>query len=166
MKTLLSIDPGNNAGGAVFVDNCLKACGLVSRGWGEAGHLLPLLELQQRFPGAVVCRFDELVIELPRITRGPGGQTEGKDPNDLIKLAFGAGRYVERFPHTSLRTVYPSEWKAGVPKRTHNARVILALSEAERALIPKLAASLVHNVVDAIGIGLEHLGRMTRGAAR
>lgn len=164
MRTLLSIDPGNNAGGAVFVGGVLQACGLVSRFNGEQGGLRPMLELQRLF-GCNDVRsgfFHELVIELPRITK----QTEGKDPNDLIKLAFGAGRYVERFPHSSLRTVTPSEWKAGTPKRIHNARVIQCLTEAERALIPKLAAGLVHNIVDAIGIGLEHLGRMTRGAAR
>lgn len=161
MKILLSIDPGNNAGGAVFVDGCLVACGLVSRAWPEKGYLNP-----REVSGYRAACFDELVIELPRITRGPGGQTEGKDPNDLIKLAFGAGRYVERFPHVKLRTVSPSEWKGGVNKSTHNARVIQCLTPVERACVPRLAATLVHNVVDAIGIGLDHLGRMTRGAAR
>lgn len=163
MKTLLSIDPGANAGGAIFLDGALVACGLVSRAANEIGGLEPLRHLPiSRFPAFQNARFDELVIELPRITK----QTEGKDPNDLIKLAFGAGRYVERFPHASLRTVSPAQWKAGTPKKIHNARVIQCLSEAERALIPKLAAGLAHNVCDAIGIGLEHLGRMTRGAAR
>jgi len=162
MRTLLSIDPGNNAGGALFVDGVLIACGLVSREHPEVGTLMPM-----RFLVNIrALRFDELVIELPRIILGPGGQTEGKDPNDLIKLAFGAGRYVERFPHASLRTVSPAQWKAGTPKKIHNARVIQCLTEAERALIPKLAATLVHNVVDAIGLGLEHLGSMTRGAQR
>ena len=163
MKTLLSIDPGANAGGAIFLNGVLVACGLVSRAANEIGGLEPLRHLpSSRFPSFQNARFDELVIELPRITK----QTEGKDPNDLIKLAFGAGRYVERFPHSSLRTVTPSEWKAGTPKRIHNARVIQCLAPDERALIPKLAAGLVHNIVDAIGIGLEHLGLMTRGAER
>lgn len=162
MKTLLAIDPGNNAGGAVFIGYQLLAAGLLSRG------LDPFFELKNWFgPGDdYACILDEIVIELPRIIRGPGGQTEGKDPNDLIKLAFGAGRLVERFPHIQLRTVSPSDWKGGVPKRVHNLRVAACLTEDELALIPKLSPTLVHNVIDAIGIGLEHLGRMTRGAVR
>ena len=53
----------------------------------------------------------------------------------------------------------PSQWKGSVSKGGTKAHVERTLTSAERLLIPKLPPSLIHNVYDAIGIGVRHLGR-------
>lgn len=98
------------------------------------------------------------VVELPIY------HTEGKSkvpPSSLITLGFSAGRLV---PCQSLEveTIWPVTWKGSLPDEILYARIMSVLTEKEKALIPKLGQSLLHNVLDAIGIGLHVLGRMPR----
>ncbi len=101
----------------------------------------------------VTCSLDLLIIERPKVY--PGVQRE--DPNDLIDVALMAGRMIERFPHSALRTPYPQDWKGQVPKEIHNRRVLKALTCTERKIVPNN-----HNAIDAAGLYLWAIGRMKR----
>jgi hypothetical protein len=134
---LLAIDPGEHTGWAVFCDKKLLGCGL-----GE-----PPIE-----------RVDRIVIELPQVY-----PLQPVPPNDLITLAFLAGRYAGVAATVEVSTVLPHQWKGNMPKEACAARVRHALSPEERAVEDACAAGVpekqMHNVKDAIGIGLFASGR-------
>jgi hypothetical protein len=97
----------------------------------------------------------DVVIEIPRIYLGKG---KG-DLNDLIDLAVLAGGLSTL--GTSAYFVTPSEWKGQTPKDVMAVRVRAKLTPQELALFNACdcPASLRHNVLDAIGIGLWKIGR-------
>jgi hypothetical protein len=131
---LLAIDPGTHTGWAVFFDKRLLACGL-----GD-----PPVE------GA-----DRVVIEIPQVY-----PAHPVPPNDLITLAFLAGRYAGRAT-CEVSTVFPHQWKGNLSKEVCAARVRFRLSPEEKKVVDELRvpAKQLHNVMDAIGIGLFALGR-------
>lgn len=148
-RNLLAIDPGNCAGWAIYLGASLDSAGVTNL---DAAHCPALAALS-------ACRVDLLVIEVPQVYRA--GDSKG-DPNDLIKLAVGVGRWVERaricgIPYSMHR---PNEWKGQIPKSIHAARAESALRPAERALLPAMASSMRHNMLDAIALGLWKLGRL------
>lgn len=96
----------------------------------------------------------DLAVELPQIYAR--SKSKG-DPNDLIAVAGVVGALDALAPHHT--TVYlPSEWKGQVPKSVMTTRTTSKLekTELERIITPR-RASLMHNVWDAIGIGIHHL---------
>jgi hypothetical protein len=132
---LLAIDPGTHTGWALFGGrNQLIACGL-----GD-----PPVE-----------RAVSVVIEIPQIY-----PQHPVPPNDLITLAFLAGRYVGRAT-CEVSTVFPHQWKGNLSKENCAARVRFRLSPEEKEVVDVLdiPAKQLHNVMDAIGIGLFALGR-------
>ncbi len=162
MITLLAIDPGLNACGcAYFIDNILVNSGLI-------GYTAPTWEAIPKRAAmtadAVFTEFgipERLVIEWPQVYR-LGGRA-GADPNDLLGLAAVAGALCVRACDPVVNTYKPAEWKGQVPKEVHHARILRFLSDTEKKAIPKLAKSKLHNVLDAIGLGLFHLGRTGKG---
>lgn len=141
----MAVDPGVTTGWAYF-----HPTGKLSSA-GHARHKL--------FLG---CGFDdedlELIVEIPRVY--PYG---GKgDPNDLIDLAVKAGEVRGRFSWQRSVEVYPRTWKGTAPKHIHQQRIIKALAKEELTLLPKTPRSrkLDHNMIDAVGLGLWHLGRL------
>lgn len=161
---ILAIDPGENTGWALFDWHAtlspfnLIACGI--------GH--PPFGVAQK-----------VFIEMPQFY--PRGH---KRPNDLIKLAFTAGRLVgasgvvemggpsSGFPTgNGYEVIYflPHEWKGNLPKETCNNRARMRLQPDELAVLGACenviltygggGKSVLHNVLDAIGIGLFAVGR-------
>jgi len=112
---LLAIDPGEHTGWAVYdVEKQLIGCGL-----GD--------------PNAE--RADLIVIELPQVY--PMQQVP---PNDLIALAFMAGRYAgvgasSKKGAAEVYTVLPHQWKGNLSKDICAIRVRAALLPAERAVV-------------------------------
>jgi hypothetical protein len=140
---LMTIDPGKNAcGWAIFQEDTLIACGY---------------DLSAQYC-AKSYGVDKIVVELPQIYRQR--QQKG-DPNDLVSVAFAAGRFVQEALHgaTTIQVVRPHDWKGSRPKHIDNKVTFNALSNAERELVPMLPDTKLHNVIDAIGIGLWALGR-------
>ena len=134
---LLSVDPGRHTGWAAFGERTLWACGT-----GD-----PPVERARR-----------VVVELPRVyPRHP------VPPQDIVTLAALAGQYVGRAAAAgaSASTVSPSQWKGTMPKGVCAARVRARLSPEERAVVDACGAPAgeLHNVLDAVGIGLHALGR-------
>jgi hypothetical protein len=134
---LLAIDPGEHTGWAVFdVIGVLIGCGL-----GD-----PHVE-----------RAARVVIELPQVY--PQQQVP---PNDLIALAFLAGRYASKAGDgAEISTILPHQWKGNMPKDVCAARVRFKLAPEEKAVVDAISVpkGQKHNVMDAIGIGLFASGR-------
>ena len=144
MRWVLAIDPAGDAarsGWAYYRDRALAICGI---GWPPYSA-------------------DVVVVERPQIY--PMAQQKG-DPNDLISVALFAGRLVQSIARqdTMVIQIHPRMWKGQVPKPVHNRRVIKQLSASERVVYAHgtkgIAPKKVHNVIDAIGIGLWRLGRV------
>jgi len=132
---LLAIDPGASTGWAVFGGQLL-GCGL-----GDP-H---------------VGRAQRVVIELPQVY-----PNHPVPPNDLVTLAFLAGRYAGgAAAGAEVSTVFPHQWKGNLPKDLCAIRVRAALTPAERTIVDAIDVpdKQKHNVLDAIGIGLFTLGR-------
>lgn len=133
----LCVDPGIDTGWALFDGDTLRICGL------GLPHPLPFLQF-----------LEVLYIERPQVY--PRSKT---NPNDLITLAIQVGRIIERVGLPT-QTVLPREWKGQVPKGVMCRRITQALTPQERALLPGLPPSKLHNVLDAVGIGLWKKGRL------
>lgn len=162
IKTLVAIDPGVRNTGLAFFENLqlVKTMLLQASTFHEAANVATSL---------LIKGSDDVAVEIPRVY--PKARN---DPNDLINVAFLAGMYAA--PGKTLKTYYPSEWKGNVPAEVCLKRVISRLSPDERLAIEglddfekKLDSKLesrkpiyakLHNVLDAVGIGLKTLGRL------
>lgn len=153
---LLSIDPGNDTGWAVF-DSArrLQSCGLSSEG---------------RTTDPPEQAFDRILVEVPKYR----GRVE-KNPQSLLVLSRTAGRWAGRFDRFGpVEYLIPNDWKSTTPKDVSHRRIFMRLAPEEiRALVvgckgisPKSSvideavrvglskADKRANVLDAIGIGL------------
>lgn len=142
---LLAVDPGLHTGWAAFA-----ASGGVGGALSLGGDLVAC------GLGDPPCESaPSLVIEVPQVY-----PRQRVPPNDLITLAFQAGRYAGRAAG-EVHEVRPHQWKGNLPKDVCEARVRAALSEAERAVLDaaRAPAGHRHDVADAVGIGLFFLCR-------
>jgi hypothetical protein len=140
------IDPGSlgNAGQAIF------SCGKLT-----SANLLDKLEPIPWWSGE-----DEiLVLEYPMIY--PHGKT--KRPNDIVTLAYAAGRLTANVPLNKIKKIHPRDWKGTIDADLVTNRILERLTPGERALIPDIPKDLLHNVIDAVGLGLWDLQRMRVG---
>ncbi len=173
---LIAIDPGvHNMAIAVFGDN-----GVLLEAWNETdarsafeGLLNETLErwgspsvrLINRLQSHV--RLERNCIVGERQVVYPGAKGLKTNPNDLLDLAMCAGAFYGALcvdMHASLTLVAPAEWKAQVPKNITWKRIEALLKPGESLGIKK--GGEMHNVYDAIGIGLFALGRAKKGMVR
>jgi hypothetical protein len=142
IERLIAIDPGADMGWALYYRGALADCGL-GDGWLKQDAV------------------DDLVIECPQVYPGSKKRV---DPNDLIKLARGVGRVEERAMLRGIRVhiVLPHAWKGSVPKDVFAGRIIGHMRPEEAAILGaiKVSNSKLHNVIDAVGLGLWKLGRL------
>jgi hypothetical protein len=152
-RVLVTIDSGSKGGGSVWDSGELVHCRLIKdfqlRDW-------------QLWIAEYCLQNDreiyKTVVELPIY------HTQGKSkvsPQTLITLGFSAGRLVPTYSQ-EVDTIWPVTWKGSLPDEILYRRIMSVLSDTEKALIPELGQSLLHNVLDSIGIGLHTLGRMPR----
>ncbi len=136
---LVSIDPGKHSSGfAVFKDGKLIQCGMAKRA----------AEINSEWSPDIVI-MEHMVIYDRKRWKG--------DPNDLIDASI-AGAFIAGDLHpTVFKTV--KDWKGQTPKAVSKDRILSLLDDAERSVIPNYVKSLMHNVIDAIGIGLWELKR-------
>lgn len=97
----------------------------------------------------------QVVCEVPRIY--PAKNRKG-DLNDLITLA-GFVYAVSGLSTFEPVQYFPRDWKGTIDADVCTARIESRLSEKERERVEECPVSLRHNVIDAVGIGLFHLGR-------
>lgn len=140
---MISIDPGNEAGVAVFDDGVLVRAELVveavARKWkweGPFGHF-------------VVCEFPQVY-----------SRSKVKS-SSLAPLMRTANYMVRQMRPDYAQFVLPREWKGQRPKEVDNQLTLRLLSDQERRILDgvDVPAAKRHNVIDAIGIGLWALKR-------
>jgi hypothetical protein len=129
-----SIDPGECSGWAGWdAGNRLVGCGIGMHAWLKDAREVAV-EMPQHYPQSPV------------------------PPQDLITLAFLAGRYIGTASKAEALHFYPHAWKGNLPKDVCGSRVLHRLSAAELSVVKeadhKVPKGLRNNMIDAIGIGL------------
>ena len=172
---LIAIDPGvHSMAIAVFHDD-----GTLVDAWNEAtpmysvddfsrmleGWGSPSVRLVNRLQSHVRLETNRVVGE--RQVVYPGAKGLKTNPNDLLDLAMCAGAFFSTLcvdMQAQLTVVEPAEWKAQVPKDITRKRIEGLLTTSEKVNIKK--GGEMHNVYDAIGIGLFALGRAKKGMVK
>lgn len=172
---MLSIDPGTRVCGAAWWrDGMLEGATVVrnpiEEGSGPRECASIANEISSWWTQKISCSSpDVLALEVPQIYARAAGKSKG-DPNKIMPL-FGIGvALAALLPRSEVRFGVPHDWKGGVkkPKSVKDTyaievRVLERLSMAEQAVISwPTNGRQVWDVVDAIGIGLHHLGRFER----
>ncbi len=172
---LIAIDPGvRSMAIAVFHDD-----GTMVDAWNEAAPMYnteSFSRLLERWGSPSVRLFGRLNSHLRLETNRVVGERQvvysgakglKTNPNDLLDLAMCAGAFFSAIcvdMQAQLTVVEPAEWKAQVPKDITKRRILELLSHSEPLSIKK--GGEMHNVYDAIGIGLFALGRAKKGMVK
>lgn len=164
-KRLIAVDPGlRHLGVASFTDGLLEEAFLVknpeksgrgAKAWH--GYNRAAVCGVEDYLRGMVSRANVLVVELQQIyRRGPG------DPDDMLQVAGVAGVIVGMADLDAELVGYrPREWKGSTPKAIFTKRILARLHPEELAVVELIKpASLRHNTVDAVGLGLKYLGRL------
>ena len=173
-ELLVAVDPGlEGCGVATFADAVLERASFVRS--SRVRHDPRLRAADAATAAIAVGKWvaaapGDLAVEWPRVYATAIRRGErGADPNDLLALAGVAAAVVTTLPDARAWSYAPSEWKGQLPKAACHVRVRSRLSPAELAVAAAAAAAagrLGHNVLDAVGVGLHHLGRLARRRAR
>lgn len=156
---VLFIDPGlRGVGAALFEGPHLARASYVKNpvehGRGYFAHSSLAHAVRAAYPPDV-----RVFIEHPRVYPG----MPETDPNDLLDVVAVGAAIASQY-HASavemVKTVFPSEWKGTVKKEVMTERIHKKLSPDELARIEPCPKHLLHNVLDAIGIGLWHYRRL------
>ena len=162
MSRLVAIDPGKWACGvAIFDDGVLSRAAFVRATRTATDSPLERWVAMGRavagYVGTGARGRVELVSEVPRVYP----QARGVDPMDLMELTGAVGT-IAGFLGVPCRSYYPREWKGTIDGDAFVATRIMprirSMPAAVQARIEWPAASLRHNVADAIGLGLFALG--------
>lgn len=153
---MIAIDPGKRCSGVAMFDSDgkLVRAFLTNRaqikGPRNIDWMLSVGEFQIELQ-------EDVIIEMPKVYPGAAKT----NLNDLLDLAAVVGAHSMRadLRRALVKLVHPQDWKGQVPKEIMNARVLGKLTKAEQATIEGAGAK-THNILDAIGIGLWHLGRL------
>ncbi len=173
---LLALDPGiRGCGAALFAEGRLVACDYVKNPVtvGNRAH-------EARTMASAVVAWagfpepDEVIAEYPQVYTVAFSKG---DNNDLLALAGVDGALAALYPTTHFETYLPREWKQTMSKGVCASRVLRRLDPDELATLQKAAAKLrvtdipalikkdpegkhlLFNALDAVGIGLKHVGR-------
>jgi hypothetical protein len=170
--TLVALDSGlREAGVSVFQDGELLHAFLARNPERTArgpGAWLSMAEevyarVERLFPDAAP-HVQVLAMEVPQVYTQD--KAHGVNPDDLIQLVGVEGAIAGMLAPVKAVGFTPRQWKGQVPKEIHNKRILAALSPEEKEAIEECPASLLHNVIDSIGVGLFYLGRMGSNVAK
>lgn len=172
---LLSIDPSfTSTGWALFIDNRLEGCGYVATSPKltkpeRIQHIV--FKIRQELDAGYGSHLDALIIETPKIY--PRSRSKG-DPNKIAPLFAIVGALIASFSFDDCRLIYPSGWKGKTDKVVMFGRILANLGDVEKKIFKKEvftsrsrssidkigATSRAGDALDAIGLGLWHLGRL------
>lgn len=165
---LVTIDPGNEAA-AGRVCYCADWVHGVLAGVRELGYAAAVRESREDGPSPVV------VVEKPQMD----ARSREIPPKVLIDLAWNGALVAAALRPSSIVTVAPAAWTT-IPKPVMHLRIWRTLTPSEKSLFPadtfvvlqdaarhyartRRAKKHAHyNTLDAVGIGLFHLGRMKK----
>jgi hypothetical protein len=153
VSVLITVDPGRTTGVAIFRNTILLEAGYV--------HTDILRDATRVFFKMVeAMKPDAGVVEIPRVY--PSIAKWKGDPNDLISVALVAGMATSAMhPYCDVELVTPHAWKGNRPKEIDIKYTESLLLPVERQVLERvgLTKSKMHNVLDAVGIGLWKLKR-------
>lgn len=175
-RSVICVDPGlRRCGVALFrpegtLEHAFLATNPVQaergpKAWREMAQEVSR-QARWRGLGIMTALKRDLILEVPQVYAG--SKAIG-DPADLIELAGVDGAIAAEMAAWAVGVtgIHPHAWKGNVPPDTLCERVEAALQQHEIDKIHRCAKSLRHNVLDAIGIGLHHFGRLhVRGIHR
>lgn len=144
-------------GVALFVNATLVACDLIQAdNTFLLGKHVHLWWVAQRSRFALDDRLSILVTENQQVY--PGARSA--NPNDLLPLAYLNGAVHARIDADETLMPLPRVWKGSVEKSVFTRRILAKLQPDELSIVKgtKCAASKLHNVVDAVGLGLYAIG--------
>jgi len=149
---LVSIDPNvKRMALAVWEDGVLQSTLYLRSDLKGCQHTFDLLH-------ELVLDPDEIAIEMMQIYRG-GEQKKAA----LLKLNFYGGFAAGALYRdgTDVTGYLPRQWKGSVPKDKMLPRIMGKLTpvELQNVTLPT-GKSYQHDVWDAVGVGLHHLGRL------
>ncbi len=158
---MICVDPGlRGCGVALFrAGNLVRASYVtnpVTSGGGYGAHKAMGLAVSRSYGYVGISR---IIIEHPRIY--PAAQQKG-DLNDLLDVTGVGSSVAACYPTVESETLYPYDWKGNVEKKVMTERISRSITNEEREGIEKCYAKLMHNTLDAIGIGLYKLGRVNK----
>lgn len=154
------LDAWNEESKSVFLTNVKPSVAEQVARWGS-----PSVRLINRLQSHVRLERNRIVGE--RQVVYPGAKGLKTNPNDLLDLAMCAGAFYGALcvdMVATLTIVEPAAWKAQVPKDITRTRIEGLLGSTEKMLIKK--GGEMHNIYDAIGIGLFALGRAKKGMVK
>lgn len=166
MAWLVALDPGWSVGLAVFHNRQLVRCARVEE--TKADKALPLAtrlaQTRERVHQQLHAMIGDQYLAAAYCAEWPqiymGLKAQGVDANDLLHLAAISAAVGGSFASMALYT--PAVWarssKKDTKKPTKSPRYYViskSLDAPELALLPPQ-----HDVIDATGIGLHHLGRL------
>lgn len=165
---ILAVDPGiRGCGCALFEERKLIAASYVANPEKTGNTAEAAVSMAHAIRAwADTYWVDEMALEWPRIyaTRIRRGLTK-EDPNDLLALTAVDSALLMRLRAGKVACYAPPDWKGQMKKEPCHARVADRLSDTEWKVLKAAdeeAGSLAHNVWDAVGIGLFHVGRFER----
>lgn len=168
MSRLLAVDPGiRGCGFSFFNDGRLVAAAYVKSIERRGNRAHEAVQMAR----SVLDVFkyteapNELAVEWPQVyaSRIRAGVTK-EDPNDLLALT-AVDAAIAALLNVPVTSYFPAEWKGQLTKEACRQRIETRLSDDELRTADaaaREAKSLDHNMWDAIGIGLHHLGRFAR----
>lgn len=166
MSTLLSIDPGTkNLGWALFEEErfVLGGCSRTSlRTRDDQVHVhVETIQAALRSYGAGLRVYGALESMKHHSRRARS------NPNDLLDVQM-VGGLVAGHLCVRVRTLPATQWKGSIPKSVHHERITRKLDAAELVVLQESVRDVPSGnhkeVLDAVGIGLYHLGRTFKGA--
>lgn len=154
---ILALDPGINGCGVAMLES--QSLELIHAGYVpnpiSKGVMTARVKAMIEAVREHIYFGDAVVTEKPHIYPQ---QLKGQEPNDLIPLAqigAGVGCRFNWFEYE------PFAWKGNVDADVMTKRILSKLSAEERAHIEThKRGGLDHNTIDAVGLGLFHLGRL------
>lgn len=153
----IGVDPGLVCTGwGRFDDGVLVAAGMV-RGDSDLDTSARVVDIADRLRD-VCSGADQLCVE-----RMAYRKHEKVNPEIILALQLLAGTCLRLAkPSADVLFVQPLTWKGKLDGDAHNSRVRLTLTPQERNIVDVLKPkSLLHNVLDGIGLGLFVLNRLT-----
>lgn len=160
---ILCIDPGYSASGGTGLALFERLSGTLQRAAlirpGKEKDLLARVRTVTL--GSInwldLTLVEAVIAEWPQVYSGSVA-----DPNALLGLAAVSAAIASLYPYVEHRSVLPRTWKGSLDGEVMAQRIEGRLSPEEVARIEDCPASLRHNVLDAVGIGLYHFGRLER----
>lgn len=157
-RTVFALDPGKlTCGVALFVNERFRVGAfLKADNTFLLGKEVELWARAQRERFALPALVDTLVCEGQQVYPG----MRAANPNDLLPLSYLCGAVQARIPAHQCLMPLPKTWKGTLRKEAFTRRILSRLGKDEMEILKEVRCppSLLHNVVDAVGLALWTMG--------